>query len=529
MAQRTPRKPRPASPAAPAKSPDADSFADDGSRSPAAVPAAVPLLEDEFAEPGAADSAVAAAPSAAAKPARSPRSLRNPASDVTPAGRPQPVVSLDARKLSRKQQLLIETQWTGQQRGKALDSFMRAQVEAARAKFGRGEGGDVVLAANEANNLLIGLPMPALAMEYLFQQDAFLLGLVYHLSGLPSSCKSAFLYEIMRLFANCGGGAHLLETEDKWSEVLMRSIVRYRQDEVKVTINRCQSVEDWQAHMTYWLTNDPRKLIGTKELPGPGATVPILTAVDSIMGRTSQETQEKIIGPKGTGFATRGYSVEANYLSTYMRSTPHLLDGWPFAVFLVNHLKEGTDSQGRPTERTLGGTSVDFQGSFELKAKKLGEVKCEKWDGVVVRLRCYKNSFGSSNREIITRLLWWFEDDPETGARTQKSTWDWNWATVNLLREIKENPKYKGRMLKQLDDGGWHLATPKTSAIENLAWSRTLGMKEADAVPWQTLGEMIHQDHAVMEMLRRALDIHRRPILAGNYARQLSNLREALP
>ena len=80
--------------------------------------------------------------------------------------------------------------------------------------------------------------------------------------------------------------------------------------------------------------------------------------------------------------------------------------------------------------------------------------------------------------------------------------------------------------MKEVD---FHLDCPSVSDVENKAWSKNLGMKAKDAAPWSEVGAMIRRDAGLMDTLRKALRINRRPLLEGNYLEQLDALAEAMP
>jgi hypothetical protein len=94
------------------------------------------------------------------------------------------------------------------------------------------------------------------------------------------------------------------------------------------------------------------------------------------------------------------------------------------------------------------------------------------------------------------------------------------------MNSDKGSPRLKHNLREEAD---FHIACPSVSEIENRAWSRTLGMKEKDAMPWSELGAAIRQDDKLMNRLREALRITRRPRMAGNYAAQLDKLAEEMP
>jgi hypothetical protein len=441
-----------------------------------------------------------------------------------------------ARKLTAKDKTAL-ADWNGRNRGKALDSFFRRQVEEIRKKTGS-EG---VYLGSETKNLVIGIPCPSLAYEFLTANDCFILNLVYHVVGPPGVCKSALLAEMIRWFRVAGGGGELIENEDKFNPSWYESILTPEVFRKSVPIYDSDSVEAWQDFVTLGINQAKRACVGTKEAPGPGRIVPIVWGVDSIMGKPCREEQEKIVGEigkdglrgkTGEGHASRGWALAAQLITRYMRTIPKELSGWPFAMVLINHLRTAKDDMGHTVRNTGGGDLVKFQESFELELQKVGGHKkmiaCADYEGMTISLSCEKNSFGPGHRKIRTRILWWDEENPETGNWEQKTVWDWDWATVDLLNSLTAGEKSSPRFKALLKDADFHIDCTSSAEIENRAWSRTVGMKEKDAAPWSEVGAMIRNDPKVMAMLRRALRINHRPLLENDYMAQAEGLAEGL-
>ena len=170
-----------------------------------------------------------------------------------------------------------------------------------------------------------------------------------------------------------------------------------------------------------------------------------------------------------------------------------------------------------------GGSLIGFQETLELELQKYGSpINTSEVDGFHVAIRCFKNSLGVTGRVIHVRIIWWEEEEPG-GGFTQKTVFDWDWATVKLLFNIMHG-KAQGviRLRQLLKDHDFHLECPKVSEVENLAWSRSLGMTKNDAMPWSEVGRLIHADRDLMKRLRLALRIHEFPLLTGDYLKQLS-------
>ncbi len=450
---------------------------------------------------------------------------------------PRAVVNLqENRNLSKKARESLEV-WNGRQRGKALDGFFARQAEEARKKFGH-EG---VYLGSQAETMVIGIPCPALAFEFVIAQDCFPLGLVMQIVAKHGVGKSGLLAEFGRWIDMAGGGMVLCENETKFNPLWYTSILGPEAYN-RMLLHRCNSVEEWQRRLTSSLRSVKRDMIGTKEAPGPGRSFPVLFGVDSIMGKMSEENQEKIVGKVaskgkkgvvGVGFAqARSFPIEAGSISKYMRTVPQLMDRWPFALVLINHLRIKKDENGNDERNKTGGEQVNFQESFELEIKKIGghakRIQSVNFEGSLVQISCEKNSFGPTGRRAQTRMLWWHEKD-ENGLQVQKTVWDWDWATVHLLHSMRNGAGSNVYLKNRLKDTGFHIDCPKSSDVENTAWCKSLGMTERDAQDWSTVGALIREDVKLMNTLRDALCISRRPLLKGDYLTQLEGLAEEMP
>lgn len=464
-----------------------------------------------------------------------------------PAGTESAVVDLDDRKLSKKDKERLRS-WRGKNRGKSLDSYFRGQVSRAREKFNHA----AVFVGGEADRLLITIPMfgghgvnaakfpGCLPMEFVMAQDGFPLGLVLQLVAKHGIGKSALLAEFGRWFHLAGGGISLKENETKFNPDWYRSIMSREVFDI-MPFFRCTSVEDWQRKLTFAIGDNKSAMEGTKAAPGPGRTIPLLFGVDSIMGKSSEETQEQILGKVdartgkrgvGKGAADRGHPIEALKITRYMRTIPGELDGWPFTIVLVNHLRIKSNEDGTVDRNKTGGEQVNFQESFELELKKIGghkkKIECATFDGFPLEISCEKNSFGPTHRRIRTRLLWW-EEEVADGKWQQKTVWDWDWSTIDLLWNISHGERTNPRLKANLKSADFHLECPKTAEVENLAWSSSLGMTAKDAMPWSDVGALIRENGELMARLRKALRINSRPLLAGDYLEQLENMSTKLP
>src|SRR5690606_935286 len=134
--------------------------------------------------------------------------------------------------------------------------------------------------------------------------------------GIEGTFKSAFGFELGRLFFNMRGYLHVIEHESKFSPNFCASIIGY-QDELRrlsYVIQEAKSQEEWQDFLTKGLEDTKKYMLSAN---GPGPTFPVLFDVDSLMGKLSNASQKKIAED---GFASRQYALEAMLIANYIRA-----------------------------------------------------------------------------------------------------------------------------------------------------------------------------------------------------------------
>tara|TARA_B100000745_G_scaffold274947_2_gene204179 strand:- start:5587 stop:7029 length:1443 start_codon:yes stop_codon:yes gene_type:complete len=415
-------------------------------------------------------------------------------------------------KTSKKKRADLSVQWNADNRSKSLDAMMDGMTRTARQTF----NADSVFGSTEDfAQVVVGIPLGSLAFEYLTGNDVWPLSSLAQLSGRWGTCKSTLAYEIFRWFYEFGGRSVHLDTESKYNPQLCANVMRYGDDDRAVIYNRCESLEDWQRRLEFYVSQFKAGMLGTAAEPGPGKVIPVVFGVDSLKAASSEERQEKI---KKRGHGERGFPIEALKNSDFLSGWKTELDYWPFSLILVNHLKEKTDDLGRTTEYTPGGELVSFLETYEIRTSLWSKrIANSQFEGVGVRLTCAKNSLAPTNRRVRTRFIWWTEMD-EKGEPQQYHVWDWNWATVAMLHEIMTI--HKGPEKGRLKNLGWSMDVKSPSAdLECLASVPLLGMKKGEFLPWQEVGGMIHESQEVMTLLRKGLgiEVRRTMSLGDNY------------
>lgn len=388
--------------------------------------------------------------------------------------------------------------WTGDQRDSNLNGMFEAMRGEAQQKLGQ-----EVSIGTEAEANLVGLPLPALCLRYLFQSSAFPLSRITQITGEEGSAKSAFLYEVFRWHMVYGGGAVLAENENKDSPELRQSILQWRADWMnRLVIKPTHSLEAWQDVFTHFIDIARNQ---QDSASGPGRTVPIIFAVDSLMATAPQAEIDQV---RKEGHAARGYALAANLIARYMRTMPDRIKAYPFTVIGTNHLKPSTDMRGLPTANIPGGKAVKFMETFEIEMKRApggSDIDKLEYGGLRIKLTARKNSLGPSRKSITAELLWWYAEDAEGNMR-QQTAWDWDTATVELLSSF-ENAKGKKTIYNRLRDITGIRIVSKT---QRTAYSDVLGIPKSDPQLYRVVGATLEQRPAILQQVYQVLGISNR-------------------
>lgn len=383
----------------------------------------------------------------------------------------------------------------------------------------RKEYGDAnICAAGEAGKIVIGLPLPGLAFEYLIQNTVWPLGRFTQIVGKHGSCKSALSFEIVRWFKESYGLGYLLENETKYSPDYALSILGYPQsaeEEVLAHIP-CHSVDDWQSKLQRTM-NWCKDKMKQKEI---GRKFPVLFVLDSLMGKLAEESQNKI---QKSGSADRSHPLEAMMINSFLKKIPQDLEEWPMCFICTNHLKPQKTETGAIERKIAGGAAPGFQETFEIEMGKdqnpdirLVDEEGFEIGGLKVVLACKKNSLGETNRKIKAEIKWVHREDPETGEFKQFTKWDWPAATTHLLASFDAG--HRAEKIKEIVHIG---------GSGNKWYSKTLGIPSAEPVSAHDLGVLIEADPQIKQALRRLFGIKERKVFQPgvDYLKQLADCR----
>ena len=407
----------------------------------------------------------------------------------------------------------------------ATSGFLRASTAAARKEYGDAN----MCVMGEAGRIVVGLPLPGLAMEYLLVNDAFPLSRMTQIVGTEGTCKSALCFEIARWFKQNTGITYLFENETKYSPDFAQSIIGYTdaEDDMECFAHYpCDSLEDWQSKVQYTL-GQIREMMVKKTAANPkpmGRVFPVLFVLDSISGKLSRESAQRI---EKDGYAGRQHPVEALSITNFLKKIPQDFEEWPISFVAVNHLKPTKSATGAIERNKAGGRGISFQETFELEMKRARVAKVSLVDpseegfqigGNNLRIICRKNGLGETHREIPISILWKHERCPITGQMRQYTKWDWPSATVDVLNSFEAGKRRD--MIRDIVD--LHKAT------NNRWWSKRLGVPKDDPIPKTEIGALIDNNEELKDPLRDLFGIKKRKKfeVGQDYKAQLEVLKQ---
>jgi RecA/RadA recombinase len=379
---------------------------------------------------------------------------------------------------------------------------------------------EVLKATAEDQDPLIGLPLPTLAARYLLQANIFPLSRFTQLRGEFSAGKSAMLIEIMRWFHVYGGGAIMIDTENKGSPTMMSGIFGHNQQYMNRTrVETAASVEEWQKKYMGFCQAIHKQIDADN---APDRVIPICIGVDSISAVEVDRRVEKVADE---GHAAAGHPYLARNLSDFMRTAlVPTLRHYPIALVATNHLKEEINSMGfgPPKKYAPGGASLDYYPTLILDMSKASAKNITgRYEGQSVRIAATKNNLGAPGRKIVVNLLWYNEiieakdaKGNDTYRNQQFHFWDWHTASIRLLMDLQTgdgklspgmDPKLPG-LIKQVCDLEYKHGTKNSDTP--LVYSTALGITKQQAVSEVEASVILEDNKKVLGMLHGLLGVN---------------------
>jgi hypothetical protein len=374
-----------------------------------------------------------------------------------------------------------------QQTSDGVDTVFQAVHAAVKAKFG-----DKVYVGGDEETRIFCLDVPFL-LKVLFQMPGMPMGRLIMVVGPPESCKSAFTYELGRIHGKAGGGHSLIETENKDSSVLHRSIAGYGSHYNNVYV---ENIEEWQGCVSLFT----EQVIEALDARKPPRSCPWLIVVDSLGGNTTKGISDKI---EEEGAAKLVQPQAANLINTFLKHMVHRPGLYPITYAVVNHLKLAKDSYGNLSVRQMqGGYAPRFHESIEIEMSPVGkqqerrEPRHERFK--TIEMRVAKNSLAQRSPPIKVEMVWYFTNLDPTNPDSpvvQRTFWDWPTATIEYLTETSFEAAAKAGVRKTVD-----LHKVKYNGL-NCVWSNALGIPKDAPVSLRKAGQMLDARRDLQEAL----------------------------
>jgi RecA/RadA recombinase len=352
-----------------------------------------------------------------------------------------------------------------------VSAFFKGFIDEGRSKF----GDDRVLVGTQEEENQFGLELPSFALQYLYHSNILPMGKILGLAGQPASCKSANLFDIMRMCLSAGGVAHLVETENKVNLHFLNSIIGH-ENSGSIRIDSASTVQEAQDSVS--------SAINYYKEHCPDKDIPFVIGVDSLAGNTTEDIKKDI---SKDGHAGRAYPEAALLYTNFFKSLASELIGLPIVVVYTNHLKDKIDGANPNIKTKSGGVAQDFHAAQYIYMSKIKDIELVSREGKLIKMKVQKCGLGPANREIEVPILWDFETVDDKDDPVQVTKWDWHAATARLLVSKKLN----GRVAKVSD----------VTCSSNRYSSKRLELTKVDD---SELGEALFNDKQYMKDLQKA-------------------------
>lgn len=376
-----------------------------------------------------------------------------------------------------------------------------------------GGGSDAYL-QGEHTERTFGIKIPYLAVQWLLGGTNVIPNQrAIGISGLPKSFKSTLNMEIGNWYMEQGGIHVALDNEGKTSASMLDAMTRYSPKVLELAKSRrvfkeTGSVEQWQEQVTaaikYARKNSDRPA---------GSRIPIYVSIDSLNGKSSQSTQDKIA--KEGSAEDRGFPVDAMKITRFFKSMSLL--GTTMNIGYVQHLMQdlgAAPGYNGPVFKEAGAVIAAYQGSAQLRVVKGKALPTKATyfgaptigppiEGYTLWITAERSCMGPDKRCVPVNILWQYVEK-EDGSSEQVMWYDWDAALAFLLVDTQYAEKgytsYEREKLKKV----LQFSQPKTNII-NCDELKLSGASMSE------FGHSIRMNPEVSERLAKMLNIVRFP------------------
>lgn len=367
---------------------------------------------------------------------------------------------------------------------------------------------------------VVGVPLEALSLQFLFGMTVSPIGKMYELVGPPECMKSCFSHEIGRWHiygrtnyvaydpaVHIGKYIYHLAESNRDQPGLRQSVIRTPLDASPppiLSFTKHKVVEDWQAaSMNVVNIFDGLTYANGKAMAVGDTPFIVCNAIDSLTGMRTRREYDKT---REDGFATTGFAQVAGSVDMWLKVFASAYEGWPLTLVCTNHYKPKKDAQGKVIDHHVpGGFQPAFADSLRFRLDRAdynqGFIDLGRTRGREIVFTTMKNSFtaAAGRRKLVVQVTW------DETVEPQQTTWQWHDATINLLAGPGLDDKSKRKVAKVLD-----LEIDKTN---RRVTSSTLGVKR---VSWDEGGRAVMQNPEIVKALQEVFLVRAgTPMLPG--------------
>jgi RecA/RadA recombinase len=361
------------------------------------------------------------------------------------------------------------------------------------------------IVGSDARKLLVGLPVPSLAIEMLIMCACWPLGRIFQLVGEEGCGKSTLLWEITRWIFLHGGFAHVMENENKDNAAVRDAILQYNMTWIsrRLRIEFTGSMNDWMTRLrrnmdAVWVDNMGLETDSKETMARRFRwRTPYGYFIDSFMSTSTEKRQEKI---DKAGAPTQDFAREAIMIADDARTWTRRMRGTSIILGGTNHMKPGQDRHGNRLAKAPGGKAIKFMEALEIHMDRFPSAL----DGVdrggyTVSLFTQKNSFAPDKRRINVNVVWQKEETDDPKHPRKRMYWDWHTATAEaLVKFMAESAAHRKAIVSVCD-----INLVKGHKL----WSETLGFPEDEPVDYHTFGRAIDYNKEIRQLLRAVIGI----------------------
>lgn len=332
----------------------------------------------------------------------------------------------------------------------------------------------------------------SIAQQWCIDSNGWPLQSVITLSGMKKTFKTTTALDFAGLFVKppVNGKAVVVHCEGKWSDTKVRGLLG--EHAAKLITPRAEGIDNeagWQPMVSHFLNY----------MEENAPDMPFFVGVDAITGPPTKEMESKI-EETGAGIG-RSFQDKAQVITTYTSYLSTRIVGFPWIVFLTNHLKEDTNSVGfGKSYHTPGGVAPGFYTSLDIRLRRGKDIDKAGLTGAEIVWEVFLSSIGRDKRRIDVPV---FEGYDEAGNST---TWfDWDTALVRLILELQSNTSVYAE-LKEACQLVEYSATPwPVYSCKQLGITREKAITEKWTAP--RIGAALQTDPDMRSKLQTALRI----------------------